>query len=420
MERKHAYNQYRWYMSGQGFYFFAGGIGFVLKQWLIAFYLHETPQVLGLAQMVMSLPQLVFILIGGLAADRLELRTHLVRLQVLAAVSMSLLCIFLLSGALSVWAVVSVGVLDAIIAAFAQPARDSLLNRVTQGLEKRTLQQTVTIANMLQFGAQILGMMLFNLVRIVGPVPIIVIQAGLALSAAYSTTKLDPSPPEHKGESSVGAFIRDIRDGLKESFSSPLIRPVMIWLSSFGFISMGVYMVVLPLMVRDIYHGGALEFSLIHVGFFGGVTITSYFLSKVGHFRYQGRMLLLAQTGTISSLLILALNPEFHVFIAAIFLWGVAGALSMSMTRSIVQQNALSTHRARILSVYQLVMFGGSPVGAALAGYLVRGYGIHNVLVMSVSTSAFFLISFALFSRLWQMQTHVTRMLEETEASSGP
>lgn len=405
-------------MSGQALYFFAGGIGFVLKQWLIAFYLRETPEVLGLSQMLMSLPQLVFILIGGLAADRLELKSHLVRLQVMAAVSMSVLCLFLISGNLSVWAVVSVGVMDAIIAAFAQPARDSLLNRVTQELQDRTLQQTVTIANMIQFGSQILGMVLFNLVRLVGPIPIILIQAGLALSAAFSTTKLDPSPAAHRGESNFSAMRHDIWDGLKESFASPLIRPIMIWLASFGLISMGIYTVVLPLMVRDIYQGGAMEFSLIHVGFFGGVTITSYFLSKVGHFRYQGRMLLLAQTGSITSLFFLTLGPGFYVFIAAIFLWGVAGALSMSMTRSIVQQNAPSTHRARILSVYQLVMFGGSPIGAALAGYLVRGYGIHNVIVMSVIASVALLLSFAIFSGLWGMQTHVTRLREEAETPS--
>ena len=38
--------EYRWYMAGQGLFFFAGGIGFVLTPWLIAFHLKATPEVL--------------------------------------------------------------------------------------------------------------------------------------------------------------------------------------------------------------------------------------------------------------------------------------------------------------------------------------------------------------------------------------
>lgn len=34
--------EYRWYMGGQAMFFASGGIGFVLGQWLIAFYLRKS------------------------------------------------------------------------------------------------------------------------------------------------------------------------------------------------------------------------------------------------------------------------------------------------------------------------------------------------------------------------------------------
>lgn len=410
--------QYRWYMSGQALYFFAGGIGFVLNQWLITFFLNETPEVVGIAQMIVSLPQLIFVLFGGMAADRLELRGHLVRLQFISAIPLLLLAIVIWTGQLSTWNVVSISVAGGIISAFAQPARDSLLTRVTRKLQDRSIQQTITIANMLQFGAQIFGIVLVSLVTTIGPIPLIMIQVSAALGAGLVTRRLDPSPAEHDGEASLNGLLHDIWDGLFEAFTSPQIRPVMIWLGAFGFISMGIYLVVLPLMVRDIYHGGALEFSLIHVCFFGGVTIASYPLSKFGHFKYQGRMLFLAQAGTSSVIFVLSTNPGLFLFFSSIFGWGVAAALSMAMTRSIVQQNAPDTHRARILSVYQLVMFGGSPIGSFLAGYFVEGFGAVQVLFIAWIVTTLFLLGFVLFSNLWRMQAQITLHTEDGPANA--
>jgi MFS family permease len=406
--------EYHWYMAGQALYFFAGGIGFVLNQWLITFYLKSTPEVVGLAQMVNSLPQLCLILVGGMAADRLELRGHLIRLQLIAAIPILLLATVIFTGYLSVVAVVSISVLGGILGAFVQPARDSLLTRVTLRLEDRSIQQTVTIANMLQFGAQIFGILLVSLVATIGPIPLILTQAGLTVSAAFAMKRISPSPPENdSSNTSVRGLLHEIQDGLRESFASDQIRPIMFWLGSFGFISMGIYLVVLPLMVRDIYHGGAFEFSAIHVCFFVGVTLASYPLSKFGHFKYQGRMMVFGQCGSLTLIFLMSLGLPLYGFFACIFGWGVIAALSMSMTRSIVQQSAPDTHRARILSVYQLVNFGGGPIGSFIAGFLVRGHGPLFVMKVASLTGLIFVLSFLLFTNIWRMRAPVVVMRED-------
>ena len=63
-------------------------------------------------------------------------------------------------------------------------------------------QQTVTIANMLQFGAQIFGILLVSLVSFIGPAPLVLLQIGVTAGAAGATQRLSPSPAEHeaKGE----------------------------------------------------------------------------------------------------------------------------------------------------------------------------------------------------------------------------
>ena len=132
--------EYRWYMGGQAMFFASGGIGFVLGQWIIAFYLREPPEVMGLAMMIMSLPQLIFILFGGLAADRMELRGHLMRMQSLMMIPMLGVAAVIMAGQLTVVILVAINFVGAIFAAFVQPARDSLLSRVTANLEHISIQ----------------------------------------------------------------------------------------------------------------------------------------------------------------------------------------------------------------------------------------------------------------------------------------
>ena len=97
----------RWYLSGHIAYFLAMGIQGVLVPWLVAIVLKETPERVGIAQMVSMLPMLVLIMPGGATADRVELRAHLIRLQIFAALPSLALAIAILMGELSYWVVLA-------------------------------------------------------------------------------------------------------------------------------------------------------------------------------------------------------------------------------------------------------------------------------------------------------------------------
>jgi len=396
---------YHWYMAGQGLFFFAGGIGFVLTTWLIAFYLEATPEVLSRAQLVMSLPQLFFILIGGMMADRVELRAHLARLHILLLIPLALLILIIVTGRLTVTLIVAVSIIGGVLFSFVQPARDSLLTRVTLSMKDRSIQQTVTIANMMQFGTQIIGILLAGTAAMVGPVPLVLTQFGISVAGIYAVTRLAKSPPSKQvTETKLEDIFIDIWEGLREAVHSDQIRPIMFWLGCTGFITMGIYLVVLPLVIRDIYGGDAVEFSLVNACFFIGVTISSYWLSKFGHFKHQGRMLLFAQFGSASLVVSMGFESSMIFVYGALLGWGLIAAISMSMTRSIVQQAAPDTHRARILSVYQLVMFGGAPVGSILAGFSVDYFGVLETMRYAGSITITVTIIFALFSGLWRLK----------------
>jgi predicted MFS family arabinose efflux permease len=65
---------------------------------------------------------------------------------------------------------------------------------------------------------------------------------------------------------------------------------------------------------------------------------------------------------------------------ALLVLSGVSMVTAFSTLNSLVQENAPDALKGRILSIYGVAFRGGLPLGAMLAGVLVRPYGVAYVI----------------------------------------
>ena len=79
----------------------------------------------------------------------------------------------------------------------------------------------------------------------------------------------------------------------------------------------------------------------------------------------QGRGALLAIGGGL---------PFWGTLVAGV-VWGSAGGMFNNSSRAVFQEEAPATHRARVLAVYSLGIFGGGAVGSPLAGVLAGQLG---------------------------------------------
>jgi MFS family permease len=55
--------------------------------------------------------------------------------------------------------------------------------------------------------------------------------------------------------------------------------------------------------------------------------------------------------------------------------WGLGAAVNINCSRTIFQQGAPRTHRARVLSVYSMGFMGSTPLGTLLCGLLAERWG---------------------------------------------
>jgi MFS family permease len=389
----------RWYLTGTALFLIPGGIQVVLYPWLVAVYLHESPTRVGLAQMASQLPMLLFILWGGWLGDRVDQRTLLIRLN--AAMALPPLVVATLFSMdvfnytiLFCWALVG-----GTFGAFVQPARDALLNRVAG----RDIQRVVTLTVGVQFGVQIFGFMLGSTADTIGPATLLITMAAFMLAASYATSLIPKLPPAPKRKQQ--APVDAIAEGVRLAWQNDAIRPAIWQTFSVGIFFAGAYMVLLPLMVRDIYGGGSAAIAGTFAANMLGTVVTIFFMMRLGRITRPGRALLIGALISSAVLSLLLLELPQWLFYVVIFMWGSCGGVSMTMSRTIVQEAAIESHRARVMSVYSLGMMGGMPIGSFTLGVVTDWIGARNAVLVPVLGMLTILIYLRLRTRLWYVQS---------------
>ena len=370
----------RLYLGGQASWYISLGIQFVIFPFLVTQVLHEPAARLGIAQMSLMAPSLLFMLLGGTVADHGDVRRILVRMHWLAAIPPLVLAVVFISGYLSYPFLIAYALAMGTLGAFAMPARDSALTRIAE----TDIQQAVTLTMGTQMGGQLAGMLIVAFAAIIGAPALLIFQAALLIAGGWATTKLQPLPPTQvdTGEGRLAQIL----DGIATARAHSIVFAVIGVNFAVGLFYVGSFMVVLPLMVRDIYHSTvtefAIRFALINICFWGGTIFATMALLKIGHIARRGRVMMGAITSGLAILALLSLTIPFAVLCILCFLWGIGAGTTMTMGRTIVQLAAPESHRARVLAFYQLGFSGGAPIGSLLMGFLVGGLGIHQAVLV--------------------------------------
>jgi len=394
----------RWYMAGHAAYFLAAGIQSVLVSWLVADVLKETPLRLGFAQMFSMLPMLVFIMAGGATADRVELRRHLIRLQVFIALPSLALAITIFANQLSYWAILAyLGVMSS-SAAWVVPARDSILTRIAMRSMGGAIPHAVAMATAAQFAAQVLGMLAAGSASAFGAAPYLVLQSVLFLFTAFTTSKLDRSPPAER-EAQHHSRFKEMMEGMSMTLADPDIRAIMILMGLGGVFYIGVFMVIFPLLALNAYEGGSFEISLFTSFFFGGIGASSFVLTRLPEIKRQGRAIMLAMCAGSITMTLVHFQPPFWAVLVLVLVWGLSAGVSMSTARAIVQARAPDSHRGRMLAAFQIAMMGGGPIGSLLAGYVASKLGLFDAILVPPACMVVLWLGVFFFTDLWKADT---------------
>lgn len=388
--------QLRAYLLANVAFLVPSGLVTIVFPWLIVVALHEPPERVGIAQMIAQLPALFLLLVAGLLADRLEQRRILIVTQVLVALAWLGVAALVLTGTLSFASLLALAVLGGIAGTFSGPPRDAMLSRVAGD----QIQRTVILVIGLQFGAQIAGFVLASLTDVIGAPVLLIVAAAMFALGAIPCARLPSSEP---GANPRGNPLRDIGIGLGVALRSDAMRPALILTFALGLFFVGSFVVLLPLIIRDVYQGGAADLSLAFGANMTGTLVVIGILMRRGRIQRQGRAFMLALLFGAAVLSLLYLRPPYWAFFVLSFIWGLGGGFTMTMGRSIVQEAAPPELAARLLSIYGFAMSAGMPLGSFAIGYVAAAVGTLNAALFPAIGMALTILAVHLTSDCWRL-----------------
>jgi MFS family permease len=257
------------------------------------------------------------------------------------------------------------------VQAFVMPARDSLLSEVAGP----NMMRAVTGMMLAQWGTQIVGTLLAGTARWIGTVPTLCLHGSTLLTGALILRKLPPAPP-HGGTPQTNLRLADVAEGVNEVVHSPTLLPVLLLGIAVGAFFIGPFMVVFPLLIRDYYGGDVAQLAMLSTAFPVGTILGSLAILWRGDIRRKGAAQLISLVAGSGCLGIVALGLPFWGTLVMICAWGISAAIFGNTGRTIFQERARPSHRARVLSVHTLGFMGSAGlVGAPLSGVLIEHIG---------------------------------------------
>jgi predicted MFS family arabinose efflux permease len=339
------------------------------QSWLV-YDLTKDPFYLGLDLFLGQLPIMLFSLVGGVFADRLDRKKMLLASQYIQMICAFVLAILFATHTVVVWHILTLSFLVGVGQSFGGPAYSALLP---------TLVEPEDFANAISMNS-----IQFNLARIIGPT-----LGGLAYTAFGATWCFALNGVSYvaviislflikvrfvapKTQMSVltsmkegMTFIRD-REGL-----TPLVM-LAFCTTLFGFSLTGF----LPVIVRTIFHKGPETYELLLVFSGAGSICGALLVAAMEKLKGQGRMAVLALFALGLSTAGFAFSKWLPISCVLIFLAGTAVMASASLLLSVVQFMVVDSMRGRVMSVYNLAFRTGIPLGALILGKLIPILGI--------------------------------------------
>jgi MFS family permease len=335
---------------------------------------------LGFVLAARTIPQVLFLLVGGIWADRLPRHRVMVFSNVVSGLSQGVIAVLLLTGEAEVWQLAALGAINGLSAAFFFPAATGI---VPQTVPRGLLQPANAILRLGQNASWIGGAAFGGLVvAATSPGVGIAVDAASFFAAALFLALIRlPSTLKMEGSN----FFAELRDGWREFSSRTWLWVIVLQFGFVNAVELGVEGVLGPAIAKE-HLGGAAAWGLILTAQSIGLIVGGVLLLR---FRPQ-RLLLTATIGvllTMPFLLGLAGPMPVVVLLGLAALAGIGIETFGILWDTTMQQEIPQEKLSRVYSYDALGSWVLIPLGLAVAGPVAELVGTRETIVGAVAIS---------------------------------
>ena len=366
------FREYRLLIAAVSLSTFAEGMWTVVMA-LQVIELDDDPASLSLVATCLGVGLVAFLLVGGIAADRLNQRSIIIAVEAVNVVAVSAVAVLGSLGTLEIWHIaVAAGALGA-AAAFFFPAYSALLPRILpaeQLLAANGVEGVVRPVFQRAVGPAVAGVLVGATMPSVGAIAVAALLAvGLVLLVA---TRPEVSEPALEDVQERPHVLRDLRDGCAFVVRTPWLLWTLLFASVFVLVVLGPIEVLLPFLVKNRFADGAQTygFLLAYLGVgeaVGALAISSTRLPR----RYLTVMMIMWGAGTVP-LIVAGATSSFTWMAIAMFIVGLTDGAGSVIWGTLLQRRVPTELLGRVSSLDFFVSLAFMPLSFAIVGPLSK------------------------------------------------
>jgi MFS family permease len=335
---------------------------------------------LGFVLAARALPQVVFLLVGGIWADRLRRNRVMVVSNIASGASQGAIAVLLLSGHAQVWQLIVLAAVNGLSAAFFFPAAVGI---VPQTVPQRMLQSANSLLSLGSNASFIGGAALGGLVvAATSPgIGIAVDAASFFLAAIFLAMIRLPATLRMEASN----FFAELAEGWREFVSRAWLWSIVLQFGFVNAIQLGTEGVLGPSIAND-HLGGAAAWGLILTAESIGLILGGLILLRLR----PRRMLLAATLGyllTVPFVLGLAGPAPLVALVVLAALAGIGNETFGILWETTFQQEIPEDKYSRVSSYDALGSFVLIPLGVAIAGPTAELIGTRETLLTAAAIS---------------------------------
>ena len=367
----------------------------VSSGWLVL-ELTNSPLSLGLFWAVRSSPNLLFGMVGGATADKMDRRKLLIICYILYVFCGLIFGFLIISGLIQLYHAIALIFIRGIIRTFENPARQSF---VVDIVGRENAMNGISLNAVGMRGIGIVGGALAGLIiEFLGKEWPFFALSGLFLVSILLVGLI--KGVETKRVAQQLSVWRNLREGILIVRKNKIVLALMLMAATcemFGF----SFPVLVPVFARDILKVGAVGNGMINAFRSGGGLLASLVLASLGDFKHKGKLLLGMFLMFGVGLILYANTPVYALALLFIGVVGVSAAGHDAMSQILLQLNVNEEQRGRAMGIWQLSI-GFGVIGSMTLGTLAEWFGA--IFAQSVFGGIMVLIVALMYVRVPQLR----------------
>ncbi|MFD1019752.1 MFS transporter [Thalassobacillus hwangdonensis] len=356
------------------------GISFFLfsQSWYVVNVLNLEAS-LGFIYIAASIPRVLFMIISGTVADRYSKTKIMFMSDFIRGLLLIGLVVWFLFGGITLWTFVGFAFFFGILDAFFWAAESAIIPAI---IRKENLTRGNSIIQMTNQTSFILAPMLAGVIIAFGSYEVVFGTTAVMLIIASILIIMMRIPKSADQEAnSQQAFWETFKEGVVYVKNSRILSLVLLTTVFINLFMTGPMTMGLPLFVKNILDGSAVDFSLLEAGLAGGMLIGAIVIGILNLNKRRGEIALLSLI--VGGLAFAGMSFTTNLWLSMITL-GIFG-LTLSFTNipfiAAIQGMIEEKVIGRVMGLISLASMGLIPVSYVItSGMLALGLSIHHIM----------------------------------------